>query len=60
MSGVKLLRGSFCPNVSRVKPNQIADLEIGNGEATVFGVTFILLDRVLNLFVEVLVQFLKI
>ena len=34
---------------------QVADLEIGDGEATVFGVTFILLDHVLKLFAKVLV-----
>ena len=60
MLGVKLLQGLSCPNVSRVEPNQVADLEIGNGEAMVFGVTFVLLDCALKLFAEVLVQFLKI
>ena len=54
MLGVKLLRGSPCPNVSQVEPNQVADLEIGDGEATVFGVTFVLLDRALKLFAKVL------
>ena len=60
MSTIKLLQGSFCLNVSRVEPNQVTDLEIGDGEAMVFGVMFVLLDCALKLFVEVLVQFLKI
>ena len=55
MLAVKLFRGSFCPNVTRVKPNQVADLEIGDREAMVFRVMFILLDHVLKLFMKVLV-----
>ena len=35
-------------------------MEIGDGEAMVFGVSFVLLDCALKLFAEVLVQFLKI
>ena len=60
MSTIKLLQGSFHLNVSQVEPNQVTDLEIGDGEVMVFGVTFVLLDCALKLFMEVLVQFLKI
>ena len=46
--------------VEETRPLQVADLEIGNGKVTAFGVTFVLLDCALKLFMEVLVQFLKI
>ena len=57
MSTIKLLilQGSSCLNVLRVEPNQVADLEIGDGEAMVFGVTFVLLDHALKLFAKILV-----
>ena len=57
---IELLQWSFHLNVSQAEPYQIVDLQIGDGEATVFRVMFILLDHVLKLFTEVLVQFLKI
>ena len=60
MLTIKFLQRSSCPNVLRIEPYQIADLEIRDGEATVFGVMFMLLDHALKLFTEVLVQFLKI
>ena len=59
MAIVELLQWAFCMNVPSIKPYQITDLEIGDGEMTIFGVTFVLLDHVLELFSEVLMSFLS-